>query len=79
LLLFVCCRQVVSPGVVRTSFSQMIWEDKTVAESVSRQTMLGRLGEPEDVAGVVAFLLSKDAAYITAECITVAGGMQSRL
>ena len=43
---------VVSPGVVKTNFSKMIWQDTNVADLVSSQTMLGRLGLPEDVAGV---------------------------
>jgi NAD(P)-dependent dehydrogenase (short-subunit alcohol dehydrogenase family) len=36
---------------------------------------LGRLGEPEDVAGVVAFLLSDDANYMTGQAINVTGGL----
>ena len=36
--------------------------------------MLGRLGQPEDVAGVVSFLASKDAGFLTAETIQVGGG-----
>ena len=35
---------------------------------------LGRIGKPEEVAGVVAFLVSPDAAYITGETIIIAGG-----
>jgi NAD(P)-dependent dehydrogenase (short-subunit alcohol dehydrogenase family) len=40
---------------------------------------MGRLGQPEEMAGVVAFLVSDDATYITGETITAAGGMPSRL
>jgi len=36
--------------------------------------MLGRLGQPEDVAGVISFLASKDASFITAETIQIGGG-----
>ena len=36
--------------------------------------MLGRLGQPEDVAGIVAFLASKEASFITAETIQIGGG-----
>lgn len=38
-----------------------------------------RLGEPKDIAGVVAFLASEDASYITGETIIAAGGAPSRL
>jgi NAD(P)-dependent dehydrogenase (short-subunit alcohol dehydrogenase family) len=36
---------------------------------------MGRLAQPEDVAGVVAFLCSPDAAYMTGQAINVSGGM----
>lgn len=45
-----------------------------VFASWANNIMLGRLGHPEDVAGVVAFLASKDAAFLTAETIQVGGG-----
>lgn len=38
-----------------------------------------RVGEPEEIGGVIAFLCSKDASYITGETITVTGGMSCRL
>ena len=41
--------------------------------------VLYRIGQPDDCAGAVAFLVSDDASYITAETIVIAGGTQSRL
>ena len=41
-----------------------------------RATALGRLGDPEDVAGPVAFLCSPDAAFITGTCLAVDGGLR---
>ena len=38
-----------------------------------------RLGEPDDVSGIAAFLCSDEAKYITGETIVISGGMQSRL
>jgi 3-oxoacyl-[acyl-carrier protein] reductase len=43
-------------------------------EPISAQTLLGRIGEPVEVANVVAFLASNDASYITGSAITVSGG-----
>ena len=65
----------VSPGTIDTPFHQQIKSTKPeVFASWANNIMLGRLGQPEDVAGVVAFLASKDAAFLTAETIQVGGG-----
>jgi 3-oxoacyl-[acyl-carrier protein] reductase len=46
------------------------------AASVAAMTPLGRIGQPEDVAPVVAFLASADSGWITGECIYAAGGLR---
>lgn len=42
-------------------------------------SLLPRIGKPEDCAGIVSFLCSEDASYITGETVVVAGGTQSHL
>tara|TARA_B100000497_G_scaffold105878_1_gene122411 strand:- start:3591 stop:4355 length:765 start_codon:yes stop_codon:yes gene_type:complete len=65
----------VSPGTIDTPFHAQIKSTKPeVFASWANNIMLGRLGKPEDVAGVVSFLASKDAAFLTAETIQVGGG-----
>ena len=65
----------VSPGTIDTNFHKQIKSTKPeVFASWAKNIMLGRLGQPEDVAGVVSFLASKDAAFLTAETIQVGGG-----
>ncbi|MEM9527165.1 MAG: SDR family NAD(P)-dependent oxidoreductase [Bacteroidota bacterium] len=65
----------VSPGTIDTPFHEQIKSTKPeVFASWKNNIMLGRLGQPEDVATVVAFLASEDAAFITAETIQVGGG-----
>ncbi|MCP9237452.1 SDR family NAD(P)-dependent oxidoreductase [Lewinella sp. JB7] len=65
----------VSPGTIDTPFHQQIKSTKPeVFASWANNIMLGRLGKPEDVAGVVSFLASKDAGFLTAETIQVGGG-----
>lgn len=63
----------VAPGFVETDMISHLKEDqlKTALDKIP----LGRLGKPEDVANVVSFLLSPDAAYITGQIIQVDGGM----
>jgi NAD(P)-dependent dehydrogenase (short-subunit alcohol dehydrogenase family) len=65
----------VSPGTIDTPFHAQIKATKPeVFASWKDSIMLGRLGQPEDVASVVAFLASEDAAFITAETIQIGGG-----
>jgi len=65
----------VSPGTIDTPFHKQIKSTKPeVFASWKNNIMLGRLGQPEDVASVVSFLASKDASFITAETIQVGGG-----
>lgn len=65
----------VSPGTIDTPFHAQIKSTKPeVFASWKNNIMLGRLGKPEDVASVVSFLASSDAAFITAETIQVGGG-----
>ena len=67
----------VSPGTIDTPFHAQIKSTKPeVFQSWANNIMLGRLGQPEDVASVVSFLASKDASFITAETIQI-GGVQA--
>lgn len=63
----------VAPGFVRTDMTAVLPEQ--VVERYEEQIPLGRLADPEEVAGVVRFLVSDAAAYVTGEVIRVDGGM----
>ena len=63
----------VAPGFVRTPMTDVL-EDDYKAE-ILKQISLGRLGEPEDIANAVAFLVSDKASYITGQVLVVSGGM----
>jgi NAD(P)-dependent dehydrogenase (short-subunit alcohol dehydrogenase family) len=63
----------VAPAVVKTKFATALYEGKE--EEVSAQYPLKRLGEPEDIGSVVAFLLSDDAAWLTGQIVVVDGGL----
>jgi meso-butanediol dehydrogenase / (S,S)-butanediol dehydrogenase / diacetyl reductase len=73
----------VCPGFVATPMQEreLVWEaelrgtsPEEVRQAWVQDTPLGRLEEPEDVASVVAFLISEDAAFITGEAVAVNGG-----
>ncbi|XP_072869019.1 dehydrogenase/reductase SDR family member 4-like isoform X3 [Chlorocebus sabaeus] len=57
----------------------MFWMDKEKEERMKQTLQIRRLGEPEDCAGIVSFLCSEDASYITGETVVVGGGTPSRL
>lgn len=65
----------VSPGTIDTPFHAQIKSTKPeVFASWKNNIMLGRLGQPNEVANVVSFLASEDASFITAETIQIGGG-----
>jgi NAD(P)-dependent dehydrogenase (short-subunit alcohol dehydrogenase family) len=62
----------VSPGAIRTELGGGLNDE--FEAMLAAQTALGRVGEPEDVARVIAMLLSEEGAWINAQTIEVAGG-----
>eukprot|EP01083_Nonionella_stella_P202842 740649_1 len=66
----------VAPGIIKTRFAGMLWQNEKSAVTKHQLSTipLKRFGNPDDVAGVVAFLASEDAKYITGETIVVSGG-----
>jgi len=62
----------VAPAVIKTNFARALYEGREA--EVAAGYPMGRLGEPVDVAGPVAFLLSDDAAWITGQTIVIDGG-----
>jgi glucose 1-dehydrogenase len=65
----------VAPGAIATPINTALLENKPKLDALLKNIPLGRLGTPEDVAGVVAFLASEDAAYITGATFVVDGGL----
>ncbi|EXJ61383.1 uncharacterized protein A1O5_11941 [Cladophialophora psammophila CBS 110553] len=64
----------VAPGVIRTPMIQGAATDSELYDSLGFRTALKRLAEPEEVARVIVFLLSKEASYITGAVINIDGG-----
>ena len=66
----------VAPGFIKTRMTEIIPEE--IKEGYLKLIPVGRFGEPEDVANLVAFLSSEQASYITGQTICVDGGMVMR-
>jgi NAD(P)-dependent dehydrogenase (short-subunit alcohol dehydrogenase family) len=69
----------VAPGFVRVERNEPIWSDSERLRQIERAYPIGRVGEPADVARVVAFLASPDAGFVNGICVPVDGGMLAGL
>ncbi|XP_058461207.1 dehydrogenase/reductase SDR family member 4 [Malaya genurostris] len=69
----------IAPGIVKTKFAAALHESDAAKETALAQIPMGRFGDPKDISGVCAFLVSDDASFITGETIVASGGMPSRL
>jgi 3-oxoacyl-[acyl-carrier protein] reductase len=64
---------VVAPGYIHTRLTDVLPEEARAA--MLANTPLGKLGDPEDIAGAVRFLCSDEASFITGEVLLVDGGL----
>ena len=65
----------VSPGMVRTGMTEVVYQNQQVAGARDALVPLGRVATPEDIADVIAFLLGPDARYVNGHDLIVDGGM----
>ncbi len=65
---------LVLPGVIETAMTKSLIDDPAVRADALRNTPVGRLGKPEDIARMAVFLCSEDAGYVTGAEVLVDGG-----
>lgn len=65
----------ISPGLVRTNLTRRIWQNENSAVASTALHALGRLGEPEHIASLAAWLLNSENDWITGQVIGVDGGL----
>lgn len=64
----------LAPGVIKTRLSEALWKEPALGEAVVRRTPMGRLGEIEDVAGIVVYLASDASSFVTGDTFVIDGG-----
>jgi NAD(P)-dependent dehydrogenase (short-subunit alcohol dehydrogenase family) len=65
----------VSPGLVETRFASALIDNELIRKPIVDRTPLGRLGQPDDIAGAIVWLASDEARYVTGQNVVVDGGM----
>lgn len=65
---------VICPGLIKTKFSQALWQDEHISHQVLGHQPIRRIGVPEDVSGLALFLASDAASYCTGGVYMVDGG-----
>ena len=64
----------IVPGLVRTDFARALWENPDTLQSYTKTTPLGRIGEPDEIAGAAVFLASPAGAFTTGQTFVIDGG-----
>ena len=65
----------IAPGLIKTDFARALWEDDKNRAAREAGTPLRRIGEPAEIGGIVAFLASKAATFMTGSVIVADGGV----
>ena len=65
----------IAPGLIKTDFAKALWDNPELLQRIEHGTPLGRIGEPDDIGGLAAFLASDAAAFLTGQIIVVDGGV----
>ena len=64
----------IAPAIIETRFSEALWKNPEILSAYLKSTPLGRVGQPEEVAGAVVYLASDASSYVTGHTLVMDGG-----
>jgi dehydrogenase/reductase SDR family member 4 len=64
----------VAPGLIKTKFSEALYTNPEIFNSIMTETPMRRIGEPQDIVGAIIYLASDASSYVTGQVIAVDGG-----
>ncbi len=64
----------IAPGLIRTEFARALWEDEKTLRAATAEAALHRIGEPEEMAGAVVYLVSAASSFVTGQTLVLDGG-----
>lgn len=64
----------IAPGLIKTDFARALWENPAILKQALAGTPMGRIGQPEEIAGAAVFLASRAGSYVNGQMIVVDGG-----
>ena len=67
----------IAPGIVQTKFAEALWSNEEILKHTVETTPLGRIGQPEEMAGVVVWLASDASSYVTGQTMVLDGGQSA--
>lgn len=65
----------IAPGLVKTKFAQVLWENESMMQLVESRTPLGRIGQPDEIAGMALWLASPFSDFTTGAVMVIDGGV----
>jgi NAD(P)-dependent dehydrogenase (short-subunit alcohol dehydrogenase family) len=65
----------IAPGLVKTKFARALWENEYLMNEILRRTPAGRIGEPDDMAGIALYLASAASNFTSGQVFVVDGGL----
>ena len=66
----------IAPGLIRTEFARALWEDERTYRGSVAEAALGRIGEADEMAGAVVYLVSPASSFVTGQTLILDGGRQ---